>query len=238
MGGTVRRPQQLRSRDGAVHQLSARSSRRRPARRKRLCHPSGSFRHALAGDVGRRAEPIRRQDEHFVNYAPDPHDPHKLRAAASSPFTRTGPERCGWERGMDCTGTTGENETFTRYTESQGLPSSDIHGHSRRSERQALAQHQEGDIPVRSADGDDSGTTTSPTACRAMSSARVVMRKARSGEMFFGGSNGINAFLSGRHPRQSLRAAGSASPASRSSTGPFPSAPSRYSRRRSHTSSP
>ena len=36
---------------------------------------------------------------------------------------------------MDCTGTIVKTEPFTRYTESQGLPSSAIQGHSGRQSR-------------------------------------------------------------------------------------------------------
>ena len=55
------------------------------------------------------------------------------------------------------------------------------------------------------------------------------------GEMFFGGSNGFNAFLPENDQRQSLCAAGGDHELQDSTINPFPLALSRYSRKPSHT---
>ena len=115
-------------------------------------------------------------------------------AAVSPPSTKTGLEHCGWERLTDCTGTTGKTDAFARYTESQGLPSSTIRCIQEDGVGQALAQHPKGHFSVRSQAANVSETTTCLTACRAMSSVTAVF-KARDGEIFFGGSNGFNAFF-------------------------------------------
>ena len=89
----------------------------------------------------------------FVNYTPDPRDPHRLNGGDITGHSRRPDWNIvGGSAWMDCTGSTVKMERFTRYTESQGLPSSSDSGHSGRRGRQALAQHQEGDIPVRSQD--------------------------------------------------------------------------------------
>ena len=88
-----------------------------------------------------------------MNYTPDSRDPHKLNGGG---ITAIHEDRAGtlWVGAWDgLYRYNRQNGTFTRYTENQGLPSSVIQGHSGRQSRQALAEHQEGDIPVRSADG-------------------------------------------------------------------------------------
>ena len=93
---------------------------------------SRSFRHALAGDEGRRLSRFDDKTKTFVNYMPDSRDPHRLQGGG---ITAIHEDRAGtlWVGASDgLYRYNRQNETFTRYTESQGPPSSYIHGHSGR----------------------------------------------------------------------------------------------------------
>ena len=90
----------------------------------RLRHLSGSFRHAVVGDVEGRVEPIRRQDEHLCELA----GPTRvtLTDSAAAAFIAIHEDRAGtlWVGTADgLYRYNRQNETFTRYTENQGLPS-------------------------------------------------------------------------------------------------------------------
>ena len=87
----------------------------------------------------------------FVNYTPDLRDPRRFRAAASAPFTKTGPEPCGWPPDRACTRMTGRTNLHPLHGNPRPAHRRH-HGHSRRWRRQALDQHQKRDIPVRSSD--------------------------------------------------------------------------------------
>ena len=89
----------------------------------------------------------------FVKLRADPRDPHKLSGGRIHAIHED-------QAGTLWLGTTDglyrynrENETFTHYTENQGLPSGEIQCILGDRSRQALARHQERDIPVRSSDG-------------------------------------------------------------------------------------
>ncbi len=86
----------------------------------------------------------------FVNYTPDSRDPHRLNGGG---ITSIHEDRAGtlWLGTFDgLYRNNRQNGTFTRYTESQGLPSSAIRCILEDGMGQALAQHSEGHIPVRS----------------------------------------------------------------------------------------
>ena len=112
----------------------------------------------------------------FVNYTPDPHDPHKLNGGGINTIHE---DRTGtlWVGAMDgLYRYNRQSGAFTRYTENQGLPSSTIRCILEDGAGRLWLSTQEGHIPVRSSDGNALETTTCPTACRAMSSVRVVIK--------------------------------------------------------------
>ena len=129
----------------------------------------------------------------LVNYPPDPRDPHKLNGGA---ITAIHEDRAGtlWVGAWDgLYRYNRQNETFTRYTESQGLPSSVIQGILEDkarlwlSTKKGISRFDPQTETFRNYDvsdglqGDDFST-----GC---------YHQGPDGEMFFGGSNGFNAFF-------------------------------------------
>ena len=126
----------------------------------------------------------------FVKYPPDPRDPHKLHGGH---ITAIFEDRAGtlWVGAWDgLYRAKRQTATFTRYTESQGLPSSVILG---------ILEDKAGRLWLSTTNGIsrlDSGrkcseTTTCPTGYRVMSSVRAVISRARMGKCFFAAAMGL-----------------------------------------------
>jgi ligand-binding sensor domain-containing protein/signal transduction histidine kinase len=130
----------------------------------------------------------------FVNYTPDPREPHRLNGGGINSILE---DRTGtlWVGGWDgLYRHNGQNATFTRYTESQGLPSSAIQGILEDklgrlwvSTKKGISRFDPQTETFRNYDVSDGlqGDEFSQGACA----------RGPDGEMFFGGSNGFNAFL-------------------------------------------
>ncbi len=130
----------------------------------------------------------------FVNYTPDPRDPHRLNGGGINTILedRTGTLWLGAWDGLYRHNR--QNADFTRYTESQGLPSSAIQGILEDklgrlwlSTKKGISRFDPQTETFRNYDVSDGlqGNEFSQGACA----------QGPGGEMFFGGSNGFNAFL-------------------------------------------
>jgi ligand-binding sensor domain-containing protein/signal transduction histidine kinase len=128
----------------------------------------------------------------FVTYSPDSHDPRKLNGGG---LTSIHEDRTGtlWVGGFDgLYRFNRQSGTFTRYTESQGLPSSTIRciledgvGKLWLSTQKGLSQFDPQKATFRNYDVSDGLQSNEfSTGCF----------QSSDGEMFFGGSNGFNAF--------------------------------------------
>ena len=128
----------------------------------------------------------------FVNYAPDSRDPHKLNGGGINTIQEA-PTGTLWVGTFD--GLYRYNRqtgTFTRYTESQGLPSSEIRciledgvGRLWLSTQRGISRFDPQRELFRNYDVSDGLQTNEfSTGCY----------QGSDGEMFFGGSNGFNAF--------------------------------------------
>jgi ligand-binding sensor domain-containing protein/signal transduction histidine kinase len=129
----------------------------------------------------------------FVTYAPDSHDPHKLNGGG---LTSIHEDRIGtlWVGGFDgLYRYNRQNETFTRYTETQGLPSSTIRciredavGRLWLSTQKGVSQFDPQKETFRNYDVSDGLQSNEfSDGCY----------QGPDGEIFFGGSNGFNAFF-------------------------------------------
>jgi ligand-binding sensor domain-containing protein/signal transduction histidine kinase len=133
------------------------------------------------------------KSERFVTYSPDSHDPHKLNGGG---ITTIHEDRTGtlWVGGFDgLYRYNRQNEAFTRYTESQGLPSSTIRciledgvGRLWLSTQRGISRFDPTTEMFRNYDVSD-GLQTNEFSDGCYESPN--------GEMFFGGSNGFNAFV-------------------------------------------
>ena len=130
----------------------------------------------------------------FVIYTPDPHDPHRLNGGGINTILedRTGTLWLGTWDGLYRHNR--QNTTFTRYTENQGLPSSAIQGILEDklgrlwlSTKKGTSRFDPQTETFRNYDASDGlqGDEFSQGACA----------QGLDGEMFFGGSNGFNAFF-------------------------------------------
>jgi ligand-binding sensor domain-containing protein/signal transduction histidine kinase len=130
----------------------------------------------------------------FVNYTPDPRDPHRLNGGGINTILedRTGTLWLGAWDGLYRYNR--QNATFARYTESHGLPSSAIQGILEDklgrlwlSTKKGISRFDPQTETFRNYDVSDGlqGDEFSQGACA----------QGPGGEMFFGGSNGFNAFL-------------------------------------------
>jgi ligand-binding sensor domain-containing protein/signal transduction histidine kinase len=129
----------------------------------------------------------------FVNYVPDSHDPHKLNGGGINAIheDRTGTLWLGTFDGLYRFNR--GNETFTRYTESQGLPSSTVRciledgvGKLWLSTQKGLSQFDPQRGAFRNYDVSDGLQSNEfSTGCF----------QSHNGEMFFGGTNGFNALV-------------------------------------------
>jgi signal transduction histidine kinase/ligand-binding sensor domain-containing protein len=130
----------------------------------------------------------------FVNYTPDPHDPHRLNGGGINTILedRTGTLWLGTWDGLYRHNR--QNTTFTRYTENQGLPSSAIQGILEDklgrlwlSTKKGISRFDPQTETFRNYDASDGlqGDEFSQGACA----------QGLDGEIFFGGSNGFNAFF-------------------------------------------
>ena len=150
----------------------------------------------MVGDLEGHIDPIRRQDEHLCELTGRTRVTlANSTAAAFMPSTKTGREHCGWEPTDGLYRYNRENETFTRYTENQGLPSSGNSVHSGGSKPAGFGSAPRTGYPGSILRREDLETTTCPTACRATISVEGCYEDGPSGEMFFGGSNGLTAFF-------------------------------------------
>ena len=130
----------------------------------------------------------------FVNYVPDPRDPHRLNGGGINAIVedRTGTLWVGAWDGLYRHNR--QNGMFTRYTENQGLPSSAIQGILEDkfrslwlSTKKGISRFDPQTETFRNYDVADGlqGDEFSQGACA----------QGPDGEMFFGGSNGLNAFF-------------------------------------------
>ena len=130
----------------------------------------------------------------FVNYTPDPRDPHKLKGGDIPAILE---DRTGtfWLGGWDgLYRFDRQNERFTHYTESQGLPSSTIQG---------ILEDEVGRLWISTKNGIsrfDPKTDTfknydTSDGLQANEFSAASYTQGPDGEMFFGGSNGFNAFF-------------------------------------------
>ncbi len=129
----------------------------------------------------------------FASYAPDTRDPHKLNGGG---ITSIHEDRTGtlWLGGFDgLYRFNRQSDTFTRYTENQGLPSSTIRciqedglGKLWLSTQRGISRFDPQTQTFRNYDVHDGLQSNEfSDGCY----------QGRDGEMFFGGSNGFNAFL-------------------------------------------
>ncbi len=129
----------------------------------------------------------------FVTYTPDSHDPHRLNGGGITTIheDRTGTLWVGAFDGLYRYNR--QNETFTRYTESQGLPSSTIRciledgvGRLWLSTQKGISRFDPQKETFRNYDVSDGLQSNEfSDGCY----------QGPDGEMFFGGSNGFNAFF-------------------------------------------
>jgi len=129
----------------------------------------------------------------FVSYRSDPRDPHKLNGGGINTIheDRTGTLWVGAFDGLYRYN--GQNESFTRFTESQGLPSSSIRciredgvGRLWLSTQKGISRFDPKTETFRNYDVSDGLQSNEfSTGCY----------QGRDGEIFFGGSNGFNAFF-------------------------------------------
>jgi signal transduction histidine kinase len=95
---------------------------------------------------------------------------------------------------MDCTGTTVKTERSPATRKARGYPAARFAAFWRMG-LVAFGSAPSMAYPALIHRGKDLETMTCPTGCRRMSSAGPVTHKGQDGEMFFGGSNGFNAFF-------------------------------------------
>ena len=133
------------------------------------------------------------QAKTFLHYAPDSHDPHKLQGGGINAIhqDRTGELWVGTFDGLYKLD--GSTNTFTRYTESEGLPSSAIRciqhdgaGNLWLSTDKGISRFDPQRGKFRNYDISD-GLQSNEFSSGCYQSAE--------GEIFFGGSNGFNAFF-------------------------------------------
>jgi len=130
----------------------------------------------------------------FANYTPDSRDPHGLNGGDISAIheDRTGTLWLGAVDGLYRYNR--QDETFTRYTESQGLPSSVIQG---------ILEDKVGRLWLSTKNGISRFDPQTETfrnydvsdGLQANEFSRASYTQGPDGEMFFGGSNGFSAFF-------------------------------------------
>ena len=147
--------------------------------------------------VGRGEGVLSRFDERtntFSNYTPDSRDPHGLNGGDISAIheDRTGTLWLGAQDGLYRFNR--QEKTFTRYTESQGLPSSVIQGILEDnlgrlwlSTKNGISRFDPQTETFRNYDVSD--------GLQANEFSQACYTQGPDGEMFFGGSNGFNAFF-------------------------------------------
>ena len=129
----------------------------------------------------------------FVNYTPDPNDPQRLNGGGVNTIHE---DRTGtlWVGAMDgLFRYNRQNRAFARYTENQGLPSSTIRciledgaGRLWLSTQKGISRFDPQKITFRNYDASDGLQSNEfSTGCY----------QGADGEMFFGGTNGLNAFF-------------------------------------------
>ena len=130
----------------------------------------------------------------FVNYTPDPHRPSQdSTAAASTPSTKTGLEHCGWERWTDYTGTTGKAERSPDTRKTRACRAARFGafwkmelGRLWLSTQKGISRFDPQRETFRNYDVSDGLQSNEfSTGCY----------QGPNGEMFFGGTNGLNAFF-------------------------------------------
>ena len=130
----------------------------------------------------------------FANYTPDSRDPHGLNGGDISAIheDRTGTMWLGASDGLYRYNR--QDETFARYTESQGLPSSSIQGILEDkvgrlwlSTKKGVSRFDPQTKTFRNYDVSD--------GLQANEFSQACYTQGPDGEMFFGGSNGLNAFF-------------------------------------------
>ena len=147
--------------------------------------------------VARGEGVLSRYDENtksFANYTPDSRDPRGLNGGDISAIhqDRTGTLWLGALDGLYRYNR--QDETFTRYTESQGLPSSAIQG---------ILEDKDGRLWISTKNGISRFDPKTETfrnydvsdGLQANDFSQACYTQGSDGEMFFGGSNGFNAFF-------------------------------------------
>ena len=131
----------------------------------------------------------------FVSYTPDSRDPHRLNGGGITSH----PRRPDWNtvggsvrRTVPVQPAKAERSPATR--KARACPAAPFAAFRKIESGRLWLSTQKGISRFDPQSGNLSETTTCPTACRAMSSVTAVI-KAADGEMFFGGSNGFNAFF-------------------------------------------
>jgi signal transduction histidine kinase/ligand-binding sensor domain-containing protein len=134
------------------------------------------------------------KSDRFINYLPDSRDPHKLSGGDVNAIheDRSGTLWIGAADGLYRYSR--QDETFTRYTENQGLPSSAIQG---------ILEDQGGRLWLSTKNGLSRFDPRAETfrnydvsdGLQANEFSRAAYAQGPEGEMFFGGSDGITAFF-------------------------------------------
>jgi signal transduction histidine kinase/streptogramin lyase len=134
------------------------------------------------------------QTKTFVNYKPDPHDPHRLNGGGIYAIheDRAGTLWVGAADGLYRFDR--KNESFTRYTENQGLPSSAIAGILEDNAgrlwlgtKKGLSRFDPRTETFRNYDAAD--------GLQDNDFSQYCYAQGQNGEMFFGGSKGFNTFF-------------------------------------------
>ena len=153
VGGPRGWHQPLRSRDGRVRQLPPRSRKSGQPGQYGVGHPSRSFGRAVGRHVGRYADPIRRRGEGVREVRPRFAGPTKTQRRRYQHHPRR-PGRHTMGGSVRRTVSARPAKRGVHPLHGQGWPAEQQHSmHSGRSTGQALAQHPEGRIPVRSSEG-------------------------------------------------------------------------------------
>ena len=134
------------------------------------------------------------QTRTFVNHPPDLQDPHKLQGGSIGAIHEDRAGTLWLAAGTGLYRYNRERDTFTRYTESQGLPTNDIMG---------LLEDRAGRLWLSTKKGISRFDPRTETfrnydvsdGLQGDEFSRGCHAQGRSGEMFFCGSNGINAFF-------------------------------------------
>lgn len=130
----------------------------------------------------------------FFNYTPDVRDPHRLQGGSIGAIHEDRTGKLWLASGQGLYGFDRQKESFTRYTEMQGLPNVDIMGIVEDgagrlwiSTKKGISRFDPGTETFRNYDVSD--------GLHSNEFARSCYQQGRNGEMFFCGSNGVTVFF-------------------------------------------